>query len=129
MKPTVGFIGLGLMGKPMAGNLLKAGFSLVVWNRTKARADELVREGAKLGASARHTAAQADVLIMIVSDPPAVEGILGGAEGALAGLRHGSTLIDSSTISPDLAGRTAAACAEKGVDFLEAPLTGGDWAA
>ncbi|MGC1943404.1 MAG: NAD(P)-binding domain-containing protein, partial [Candidatus Acidiferrales bacterium] len=98
MKPTVGFIGLGLMGKPMAGNLLKAGFPLVVWNRTKSRADELVRDGARLGASARDTAAQADVLITIVSDPPAVEGILWGAEGALAGLRRGSTLIDSSTV-------------------------------
>ena len=84
MKPTVGFIGLGLMGKPMAGNLLKAGFPLVVWNRTKDRADELVREGAKFGANPRETAAQVDVLITIVSDPPAVEGILWGADGALA---------------------------------------------
>ena len=72
MKPTVGFIGLGLMGKPMAGNLVKAGFPLVVWNRTKARADELVKEGAKFGANPRETAARADVLITIVSDPPAV---------------------------------------------------------
>jgi 3-hydroxyisobutyrate dehydrogenase-like beta-hydroxyacid dehydrogenase len=129
MKPTVGFIGLGLMGNPMARNLLKAGFPLVVWNRTKARADELIREGAKFGASPRDTAAQVDVLIMIVSDPPAVEEIMWGAEGALAGLRRGSTLIDSSTISPDLARREGAACAEKGVDFLDAPVTGGDWGA
>jgi 3-hydroxyisobutyrate dehydrogenase-like beta-hydroxyacid dehydrogenase len=129
MKPTVGFIGLGLMGNPMARNLLKAGFPLVVWNRTKARADELIREGAKFGTSPRDTAAQVDVLFMIVSDPPAVEEIMWGAEGALAGLRRGSTLIDSSTISPDLARSEGAACAEKGVDFLDAPVTGGDWGA
>jgi 3-hydroxyisobutyrate dehydrogenase-like beta-hydroxyacid dehydrogenase len=129
MKPTIGFIGLGLMGKPMAGNLLKAGFPLVVWNRTKSRADELVTAGARLGASARDTAAQADVLITIVSDPAAVEEVLWGADGVLAGLSRGATLIDSSTISPDLARRVAAACAEKGVDYLDAPVTGGDWGA
>jgi 3-hydroxyisobutyrate dehydrogenase-like beta-hydroxyacid dehydrogenase len=129
MKPTVGFIGLGLMGKPMAGNLLKAGFRLVVWNRTKSRTDELVRDGAQLGANPRDTAAQADVLVTIVSDPAAVEQILWGPDGALAGLRRGSTVIDSSTISPDLARRAAAACAENGVDYLDAPVTGGDWGA
>ena len=129
MKPTIGFIGLGLMGNPMAGNLLKAGFPVVVWNRTKSRADELVSAGAKFGASPRDTAAQADVLITIVSDPPAVETILWGEKGALEGLRRGATMIDSSTIAPELARRVAAACAEKGVDYLDAPVTGGDWGA
>ena len=129
MKPTIGFIGLGLMGKPMAGNLLKAGFPVVVWNRTKSRADELVSAGARFGASPRDTASQADVLITIVSDPSAIEEILWGTENALDGLRRGSTLIDSSTISPELARRVAAACAEKGVDYLDAPVTGGDWGA
>jgi 2-hydroxy-3-oxopropionate reductase len=129
MQPTIGFIGLGLMGKPMAGNLLKAGFPVVVWNRTKSRADELVSAGARFGANPRDTASQADVLITIVSDPPAIEDILWGAGKALDGLRRGSTLIDSSTISPDLARRVATACAEKGVDYLDAPVTGGDWGA
>jgi 3-hydroxyisobutyrate dehydrogenase-like beta-hydroxyacid dehydrogenase len=129
MKPTVGFIGLGLMGKPMARNLLKAGFSVAVWNRTQARADELVREGARLGANPRETAARADVLVTIVSDPPALEAVLWGTNGALDGLRRGAMLIDSSTISPDLARRTAAACAERGVDYLDAPVTGGTWGA
>jgi len=129
MKPTIGFIGLGLMGKPMAGNLLKAGFPVVVWNRTKSRADELVSAGARFGANPRDTASQADVLITIVSDPPAIEEILWGAGNALDGLRRGGTLIDSSTISPDLTRRVAAACAEKGVDYLDAPVTGGDWGA
>jgi 3-hydroxyisobutyrate dehydrogenase-like beta-hydroxyacid dehydrogenase len=129
MKPTVGLIGLGLMGKPMGRNLLRAGFPLVVWNRTAARAEELVSEGAKLAPNPRETAAAADVLITIVSDPPALEGVLWGAEGALEGLRRGSIYMDSSTISPELARRAAAACAERGVDFLDAPVTGGDWGA
>jgi 3-hydroxyisobutyrate dehydrogenase-like beta-hydroxyacid dehydrogenase len=129
MKPTVGFIGLGLMGKPMATNLLKAGFPLVLWNRTAARAQELVKEGAKLGESPRETAKLADVLITIVSDPLALEEVLWGANGAMEGLRRGSVYIDSSTISPELARRVAAACAERGVDFLDAPVTGGDWGA
>jgi 3-hydroxyisobutyrate dehydrogenase-like beta-hydroxyacid dehydrogenase len=129
MKPTVGLIGLGLMGKPMGHNLLKAGFPLVVWNRSAAKADDLVRAGAKLGANPCEVAAQADVLFTIVSDPPALEEVLSGANGVLAGLRRGSIYIESSTISPDLARSTAASCAERGVDFLDAPVTGGTWGA
>ena len=129
MKPTIGFIGLGLMGKPMARNVLRAGFPLVVWNRTSAKADDLVRDGAKLAANPREAAAQSDVLITIVSDPPALEEVLWGANGALDGLRSGAILIDSSTVSPDLARRVAAACAERSVDFLDAPVTGGTWGA
>ena len=129
MKPAVGLIGLGLMGKPMGRNLLKAGFSLAVWNRTKSRADDLVREGAKWAASPRETAAQSDLLITIVSDPPAVEQVLWGDGGALEGLRRGSIYIDSSTVSPDLARRAAEACSKRGVDYLDAPVTGGTWGA
>ncbi|MGA7092126.1 MAG: NAD(P)-dependent oxidoreductase, partial [Candidatus Acidiferrales bacterium] len=129
MKPAVGLMGLGLMGNPMGQNLLKAGFPLTVWNRTAAKAAELVQQGARLAATPREAAAASDVLLMIVSDPPAVEKILWGADGALEGLRSGSTLIDSSTISPDLARREAVACAERGADFLDAPVTGGDWGA
>jgi len=125
MKPTVGFIGLGLMGKPMARNLLRAGFPLVVWNRTKAKADDLIGEGAKLAANPGEAAAQSDVLITIVSDPAALEEVLFGNDGALGSLRAKSTLIDSSTVSPDMARRVATACAERGVDFLDAPVTGG----
>lgn len=129
MKPVVGLIGLGLMGRPMGRNFLKAGFPLVVWNRTGKRADELVRGGAKWAASPRETASQADVLITIVSDPPAVEQVLWGDAGALEGLRRGSVYIDSSTVSPDLARRAANACSERGVDYLDAPVTGGTWGA
>jgi len=129
MKPTVGFIGLGLMGKPMAQNLLRAGFSLIVWNRTRLKAEELMRAGAKLAASPRETAAQCDVLITIVSDPPALEDVLWGAHGALDGLRAGNLLIDSSTVSPEMARRLAGGCAARHVDFLDAPVTGGTWGA
>jgi len=139
MKPNVGLIGLGLMGKPMGQNLLRAGFPLTVWNRTKSRADDLVRAGAKFAANPREVAAASDILITIVSDPPALEEVIFGPSGkseagkndvgALAGLRPGSTLIDSSTVTPDLARRLASACADRGVDFLDAPVTGGTWGA
>jgi 3-hydroxyisobutyrate dehydrogenase-like beta-hydroxyacid dehydrogenase len=128
-KPAIGFIGLGLMGRPMAANLLKAGFPVTVWNRTAERMKPLVELGAKAAASPREAAASADVLITIVSDPPALEQVMHGEQGALAGLRRGSVHIDCSTVSPDLERRLAAACAERGVDFLEAPLTGGTWGA
>jgi len=119
----------------MGHNLLRAGFPLAVWNRTRNKADDLVRAGATLAAHPSEIAAQADVLITIVSDPPALEGVLWGpkggkeTEGALGALRPGSTLIDSSTVSPDLARRVADACAERKVDFLDAPVTGGTWGA
>src|SRR5215469_8009295 len=107
MKLSVGFIGLGLMGKPMARNVLKAGFPLTVWNRTLSKADELVSAGAKLAATPRKVAENSDVLVTIVSDPPALEEVL-FKQQALVGLKRGAVLIDSSTVSPDLARRVAA---------------------
>ena len=107
----IGFLGLGLMGRPMSLNLLKAGHQVTVWNRTAARASDLVAAGATLAKTPREAAAAADILISIVSDPPALEEILWGHEGkddgALAGLKPGSIYIDSSTISPVLARRIA----------------------
>jgi 3-hydroxyisobutyrate dehydrogenase-like beta-hydroxyacid dehydrogenase len=129
MKPTVGFIGLGLMGRPMAANLLKAGYDLTVWNRTASRGDALVAAGAKRAATPRDVAIASDVVITIVSDPPALELVLWGESGVFAGLRRGSVLIDSSTVSPGLAKRAAAAAASCGAEFLEAPVTGGTWGA
>jgi 3-hydroxyisobutyrate dehydrogenase-like beta-hydroxyacid dehydrogenase len=117
------------MGRPMAANLLKAGFTVTVWNRTASRMQPLVEQGARAVSSPREAAAAADVLITIVSDPPALEQVLWGDQGALAGLRRGSALVDSSTVSPALACRVAAACAERGVEFLDAPVTGGTWGA
>ncbi len=129
MKPAVGFIGLGLMGKPMAANLLKAGFAVTVWNRTRERTRELAEKGAKVAGTPREAAAAADVLLTMVSDPPTLEQVLWGMGGALEGLRRGSTYMDSSTVAPALARRIAAACAERGAEFLDVPVTGGTWGA
>jgi 3-hydroxyisobutyrate dehydrogenase-like beta-hydroxyacid dehydrogenase len=129
----IGLIGLGLMGRPMGMNLLKAGHSLTVWNRTASRAQELITAGATLVKSPREAAAASDLLLTIVSDPPALEEVLWGHEGkndgALAGLRPGSIYIDSSTVAPALTRRVAAACSERRVRYLDAPVTGGDWGA
>ena len=127
-KPVIGFIGLGLMGRPMALNLLKAEFPVVIWNRTKSKTEELAKAGAKIASSAHEAAAQADVLITIVSDPAALESVLWG-EGALEALRRGSVLVDSSTVSAALAKRISAEAAARGVEFLDAPVTGGTWGA
>jgi 3-hydroxyisobutyrate dehydrogenase-like beta-hydroxyacid dehydrogenase len=132
-KARIGFIGLGLMGRPMGMNLLKAGHPLTVWNRTASRADELVAAGATLAKSPKEAATGVDVLLTMVSDPPALESVLWGADGkddgALSALKSRSVYIDSSTVSPNLARKIAAACAERGVRFLDAPVTGGDWGA
>jgi 3-hydroxyisobutyrate dehydrogenase len=129
MQPSVGFIGLGLMGRPMAANLLKAGYVVTVWNRTASRADALVEQGAKRASTPREVAAASDVIITIVSDPPALESVLWGDDGVFAGLRQGSVLIDSSTVSAALARRAAATAKAQGAEFLEAPVTGGTWGA
>ena len=129
----IGFIGLGLMGKPMALNLLKAGNKVTVWNRSAERAQELISAGATLGKNPREVAAASDFLITMVSDPPALEEVLWGHEGkndgALEGLRRGSIYMDCSTVSAMLARKIAAACGERGAKFLDAPVTGGDWGA
>jgi 3-hydroxyisobutyrate dehydrogenase-like beta-hydroxyacid dehydrogenase len=125
----VGLIGLGLMGRPMGLNLLKAGYYLTVWNRTASRAESLVAAGAKLANSPEEVAGSSDALITIVSDPPALEGVLWGGAGALGSLRPGSIYIDSSTVSPALARRIAVASTERQIAFLDAPVTGGTWGA
>lgn len=125
----VGLIGLGLMGRPMGINLLKAGYPLTVWNRTASRAGELLAAGAKLAKSPEEVAAACDFLLTIVSDPPALEEVLWGPGGAMKSLQRGSIYVDSSTVSPALARKIASGCAERGVRFLDAPVTGGDWGA
>lgn len=130
-KESVALLGLGLMGRPMALNVARAGHPLVVWNRTRARAEELAASapGVRVAATPQEAVAQAGVSLTMVSDPPALEEVLWGAHGALAGLPSGSLLIDSSTVSPALARRAVAACKERGADFLDAPVTGGTWGA
>ena len=129
VKPNVGLVGLGLMGRPMGLNLLKAGFPLTVWNRTASRAESLVAVGAKLAASPQEAASASDILLTIVSDPPALEEVLWENQGAMNGLRKGGIYIDSSTVSPALARKISSACAARGVRFLDAPVTGGTWGA
>ena len=132
-QPTVSLIGLGLMGRPMGHNLLKAGFPLVVWNRTASRAESLVAAGARLAGSPKEAAAAADVLITIVSDPPALEQVLWGPDenygGAFSALKKGSIYIDSSTVSPTLARKIADTSSAAGIRFLDGPVTGGTWGA
>ncbi len=125
----VGLIGLGLMGHPMGANLLKAGHELTVWNRTASRGDYLAAQGAKRAATPRELAAASEVIITIVSDPPALESVFWGDNGVFSGLKRGSLMIESSTVSPSLEKRAAAAAGELDVEFLEAPVTGGTWGA
>lgn len=124
-KPAVGLIGTGIMGEPMARNLIKAGFSLTVYNRTAARADGLVRLGAARAESAADVAHRSDVVISIVSDSPDVEAVYLGEHGVVAGLRRGSVCIDMSTVSPATAERVAAEVEKRGGAFLDAPVSGG----
>ena len=125
----VGLIGLGLMGLPMGANLLKAGHELTIWNRTASRGEGLVAHGARAASTPRDLAAASEVIITIVSDPPALESVYWGEGGVFSGLQRGSLMIESSTVSPGLEKRAAAAAGEMGVDFLEAPVTGGTWGA
>ena len=125
MAERVGFIGLGIMGRGMARNLLKAGFQLTVWNRTASRADELAGEGATTAESPAALAAACDIIISCVSDTPDVRAVLLGENGAIHGARSGALVIDMSTISPQATQEIAAVLAEKGVAMLDAPVSGG----
>ncbi len=122
----VGFVGLGIMGKPMARNLIKAGHQLVVYDLVP----ELVTEMAALGAgrsnSARDVAARSEVTITMVPDGPEVEAAVLGPEGALEGAKPGSIIVDMSSISPLVAQKVGMACATRGVEFLDAPVSGGE---
>ncbi len=122
----IGFIGLGTMGKPMARNLMKAGYSLVVHNRSRAAVDELAQEGARPAASPREVAAQSDIVILMLPDSPDVEAVVTGKYGVFEGARRGLLLIDMSTSSPVLARRLAREAEARGFDMLDAPVSGGD---
>jgi 3-hydroxyisobutyrate dehydrogenase len=125
MTDQVGFIGLGIMGRGMAANLLRAGFPLTVWNRTRERAEPLATAGAAVAASPAELAAASDIVITCVSDTPDVEKVILGPQGVIHGIRPGSLVIDMSTISPEATRTIAAALAERGVDMLDAPISGG----
>ncbi len=122
----IGFIGLGIMGKPMARNLLKAGYPLVVYNRSRSAMDELAADGAAIAASPKAIAQQVDVVISCVSDSPDVDAIALGSNGIIEGAKPGLLYVDMSTIAPATARKVYAALKEKGVDALDAPVSGGD---
>lgn len=122
----VGFVGLGIMGKPMARNLIKAGHSLTVFDIAAANIEEVVAAGAARAASAAAAAAGSEVTITMVPDGPEVEAAVLGPAGVLEGAAPGSAIADMSSISPLVAQKVGRACTEKGVDFLDAPVSGGE---
>lgn len=125
-KPRLGFIGMGIMGAPMARNLLKAGYGVTVWNRTRSKAEALVADGAEVAGSPREVAAASEIVLACVTNSPDVEEIALGPDGVIEGAADGSVFIDHSTIAPATARSVAAKLAEKGVAMLDAPVSGGD---
>ncbi len=125
MSERVGFIGLGIMGRGMAANLLKAGFALTVWNRTTSRADDLVAAGARLASSPAELAAECTLICSCVSDTPDVREVLLGEQGVIHGAQAGSLIIDLSTISPHGARAIGMELVSHGLHFLDAPVSGG----
>jgi 2-hydroxy-3-oxopropionate reductase len=126
MAQVIGFIGLGIMGRPMARKLLKAGYPLVVHSRSRGPVDEIAGVGAKVGTSPRDVAAQSDVMITMLPNSPDVEQVVLGRDGVIEGARPGLVLLDMSTISPIVSQRIGAALAEKSVAMLDAPVSGGE---
>ncbi|RXJ80184.1 2-hydroxy-3-oxopropionate reductase [Arcobacter sp. F2176] len=122
----VGFIGLGIMGKPMAKNILKAGFDLVVTNRSKASVKELVALGASSAQSAKEVAQQVDVLITMLPNSPQVKEVVLGKNGVIDGIKEGTVVIDMSSIAPLASQEISAQLSKKGVELLDAPVSGGE---
>ena len=126
MKRTLGFIGLGIMGKPMAKNLLKAGFSLVVFDLNKAAMEDLVKAGAFAAYSSREVAERTEVIITMLPDSPEVKQVILEKNGVLEGIRRGSLVIDMSSINPLVTQEIARRLEEKGAKMLDAPVSGGE---
>jgi 2-hydroxy-3-oxopropionate reductase len=126
VNETIGFIGLGVIGAPMARNLLAAGYEVVAWNRSPEPLAALAEAGARAAEGPAAVAAAADLVIAILKDDPVVREVLGGPDGAIAAARPGTLVIDMSTVSPALARDLAEEAAARGVAFLDAPVSGGD---
>jgi len=120
----LGFIGCGLMGKPMAFNLIKAGYPLTVHDLNPKPVEELVAAGATAASSSREAAEKSEVVITMLTSSPHVERVMFGPDGVLAGLKRGAIIIDMSTIDPIVTRKVAAAAAEKGIEMLDAPVSG-----
>lgn len=125
MTEKIGFIGMGIMGRSMARNLLKAGYPVTVWNRTRSRADEVAADGASIADSPAALAAASDVIVICVSDTPDVEAVIMGKDGVLDGAKKGALVIDCSTISPAATRDFTEALGKKDVAMLDAPVSGG----
>ena len=125
-KPKVGFIGLGIMGKPMAGHLIDAGYELVVHNRNRDAVDELVGKGAAEAHSGKEVAGQSDIVITMLPDSPDVESVALGEGGIIEGAHEGLIFVDMSTIAPSVTTQVGEVLAGKGVQSLDAPVSGGD---
>jgi 2-hydroxy-3-oxopropionate reductase len=123
---NIGFIGLGIMGRPMSINLMKAGHTLAVYDVVPALVDAAVTAGAARGESCRDVASRSEIVITMLPDGPEVEQAMLGAGGVLEGARRGTVVVDMSSISPLVSQKVGAACAGKGVDFLDAPVSGGE---
>ena len=122
----VGFIGLGIMGRPMALNLLKANYRLVVFDVIGSQADHLIVRGAARGHSCADVAGRSEVIITMLPDGPDVEKVVLGRRGVLEGAREGAIVIDMSSVNPSVSRQVAEACAAKGIQFLDAPVSGGE---
>ena len=125
-KPKIGFIGLGIMGKPMAGHLIDAGYDLVVHNRNRDAVDELVGKGAAEAYSGKEVAEQSDIVITMLPDSPDVESVALGEGGIIEGVHEGLIFVDMSTIAPSVTTQVGEVLAKKGVQSLDAPVSGGD---
>ena len=123
---TIGFIGLGVMGKPMAKNLVRKGYSLIVFDIKPEPVAELVEMGAKSGCSPADVASKSDIVITMLPNSPHVVSVISGKDGVLEGLAAGKLIIDMSSISPVISRKMAALAAEKGIEFLDAPVSGGE---
>jgi 2-hydroxy-3-oxopropionate reductase len=126
---TIGFIGLGIMGSPMAANLCAAGLDVIGYSRTRTKVDDLVQRGLRAAADVAAAVREADVMITMLPDSPDVEEVALGSGGILDGARPGSLLIDMSSIRPDVARSIGAQAESRGLRFLDAPVSGGEQAA
>jgi 2-hydroxy-3-oxopropionate reductase len=126
MSEKVGFVGLGIMGRPMARNLVEAGYDLVVFNRSRGAVEELAEEGAETAGSPKEVAQGSDVVITMLPDSPDVWEVVAGEDGVLEGIEEGALLVDMSTISPVVTRELARKAQERGASMLDAPVSGGD---